>query len=308
MNTDNGKGFRIESGQKFRIKDFDPAWRGGKIYENLCREVVKGKALATLRESHIRLSKAQTKLWADGRFSVLVVLQAMDAAGKDGMIKHVLSGINPQGCSVTSFKQPSNSELAHSYLWRIAKQVPPRGHMTVFNRSHYEDVLVTRVHPELLLTSRTEGVELEKNGSVRDPGKAFWKQRFTDINNFEQHLAENGTLILKFFLNISKAEQKRRFLDRIEDPAKQWKFAAGDVTERQFWKDYMFAYEDAITATSTDFAPWYIIPADHKYVARAVLADILADGIERLGCQWPKPSRKHLSELADARAALTSEP
>lgn len=288
--------FLIKPGTRVRLKDFDPAWCGNGEYKRLGKEVLKSKAEALLRENQQRLTEAQGKLWAADAHSVLVILQAMDAAGKDGVVRHVMSGMNPQGCSVTSFKQPSTEELDHNFLWRIWKKVPGRGEIMVFNRSHYEDVLITRVHPELLRKSLLPGRKVDRQ---------FWKHRYEDINNFECHLARSGTVILKFFLHISKGEQKRRFLERIENPEKNWKFSASDVTERQYWDDYMSAYEQAITATSTRWAPWYVIPADHKFVARAAVADILWSSIERLNLQWPKPTGEQLGGLADAKAALT---
>ncbi len=291
--------FIVKPGTRVRLKNFDPAWCGSGAYRRLGREILKAKAEAILRENQARLAEAQSKLWAADAHSVLVILQAMDAAGKDGVVKHVMSGMNPQGCSVTSFKQPSTEELDHNFLWRIWKNVPSRGQIMVFNRSHYEDVLITRVHPELLQKAPLPGRKIDRE---------FWNHRYEDINNFEQHLARSGTLILKFFLHISKGEQKRRFLERIDNPEKNWKFSASDVTERQYWDDYMDAYEQAITATSTKWAPWYVIPADHKFVARAAVADILRSSIEKLDLQWPKPSREQLAGLADAKAALTRQP
>jgi PPK2 family polyphosphate:nucleotide phosphotransferase len=291
--------FLIQPGTRVRLKNFDPAWCGNGPYKRLGREILKAKAEAILRENQACLAEAQGKLWAANAHSVLVILQAMDAAGKDGVVKHVMSGMNPQGCSVTSFKQPSTEELDHNFLWRIWKNVPSRGQIMVFNRSHYEDVLITRVHPELLHKALLPGRKIDRE---------FWAHRYEEINNFEKHLARSGTLILKFFLHLTKGEQKRRFLERIENPEKNWKFSASDVTERQYWDDYMDAYEQALTATSTKWAPWYVIPADHKFVARAAVADILRSSIEKLDLQWPKPSREQLAGLADAKAALSRQP
>ncbi len=292
------RAFYVKPGSKVRLKDHDPAWCGGDQYKKLGTEVRKAKAEELLRENQGLLAAAQEKLWADNTRSVLIVVQAMDAAGKDGVVKHVTRGINPAGCNVISFKQPSVEELDHNFLWRIWKNVPSRGQITIFNRSHYEDVLVTRVHPEYV-----------KN--VLRPGHAvdgdFWDERFEDINNFERHLARNGTIILKFFLNVSLDEQKRRFLERVENPAKNWKFAASDVTERRYWKEYMKAYEQCIERTSTNWAPWYIIPADHKFVTRAAVADILRSAIDKLKLDWPKATKEQLAGLAEAKAALEAE-
>ena len=290
--------FFVKPGSKVRLKDHDPAWCGGGNYKRLGAEVRKAKAEELLRENQGLLAAAQERLWADNTRSVLVVVQAMDAAGKDGVVKHVTRGINPAGCNVISFKQPSAEEIDHNFLWRIWKNVPSRGQITIFNRSHYEDVLITRVHPEYVS-------KLVPPGQAADDD--FWKQRFTDINNFEHHLARNGTIILKFFLHVSRDEQKRRFLERIENPSKNWKFSASDVTERRYWKDYMRAYEQCIGATSTKWAPWYIIPADHKFVTRAAVADILRSAIDKLKLDWPKATKEQLAGLAEAKEALEGE-
>jgi len=224
-----------------------------------------------------------------------VVLQAMDTAGKDGTIKHVMSGLNPQGCTVHAFKQPSDQDLDHNFLWRYWDKVPERGRIGLFNRSYYEEVLVVRVHPELLARQRLP------------PGRRdahFWQERYDDINQFERHLARNGTVIVKFFLNISKAEQRRRLLARLDDPAKQWKFSAADLAEREYWDEYMRSYEDMLRATSTRWAPWYVIPADHKYVARALVAHILTRTVESLGLAYPRVSPAGRRALAAARRRL----
>jgi PPK2 family polyphosphate:nucleotide phosphotransferase len=231
-------------------------------------------------------------------YAVLVVFQAMDAAGKDGMIKHVMSGVNPQGCQVFAFKAPSAEELDHDFLWRCVKALPERGRIGIFNRSYYEEVLVVRVHPEILARQKLPPGKR---------GKGFWEDRYESINDLERHLVRNGTVILKFFLHVSKDEQRRRFLDRIEDPEKHWKFSAGDVAERDHWDDYMEAYEDAIRATSTAWAPWYVIPADHKWVARALVADVLATTIRDLGLEHPAPTTEQKRALAEARRRLLAE-
>jgi len=298
ISTKNHQAFYVKPGSSVRLKNHNPASFGGAEYKELGAEVRKAKAEELLRENQGKLAAAQEKLWADNTRSVLVVVQAMDAAGKDGVVKHVTRGINPAGCNVVSFKQPSTEELDHNFLWRIWKNVPSRGQITIFNRSHYEDVLVTRVHPEYLNRSLLPGQIIDDD---------FWEQRFNDINNFERHLARNGTIILKFFLNVSRDEQKRRFLERIENPSKNWKFAASDVTERRYWTDYMQAYEQCIEHTSTKWAPWYIIPADHKFVTRAAVADILRSAIDKLKLDWPKATKEQMAGLAEAKAALKGE-
>src|SRR4051794_14355295 len=227
--------------------------------EELGKDALKERARQVLDQNLEDLAEAQELLYADDRYSVLIVLQAMDAAGKDGTIKHVMSGVNPQGCQVFSFKKPSAEELDHNFLWRYMRCLPERGRIGIFNRSYYEDVLVVKVHPELL-----DGQKLPPGKR----GKSFWEARYEDINAFERHLVRNGTVILKFFLHVSKKEQKRRFLERLERPEKQWKFTAADLAERGYWSKYMEAYEDALSATSTRWAPWYIIPADHKWATR----------------------------------------
>jgi PPK2 family polyphosphate:nucleotide phosphotransferase len=227
---------------------------------------------------------------------VLIVLQAMDAAGKDGTIRHVMAGVNPQGCQVFSFKKPSAEELDHNFLWRYMKSLPERGRIGIFNRSYYEDVLVVKVHPEWL-----------GPGSPAEPTEKFWQQRYEDINNFEQHLARNGTLILKFFLHVSRDEQKRRFLERLTNPEKHWKFSDADLEEREHWKAYRKAFEDALSATSTKRAPWHVVPADRKYVSRAIVADIITTSIQGLGLKFPKVSEEKLVKLAEAKAKLEGD-
>jgi PPK2 family polyphosphate:nucleotide phosphotransferase len=229
---------------------------------------------------------------------MLVIFQAMDAAGKDGTIRHVLSGVNPQGCHVTSFKQPSDEELDHDYLWRCVKALPERGRIGIFNRSYYEEVIVVRVHPEILACQKLPPGKR---------GKSFWEERYEDISSFERYLSRNGTTIVKFYLHVSKEEQKRRFLSRIEDPEKRWKFSEKDVAERAFWDDYRSAYEDAISATSREWAPWYIIPADSKWAARCLVADVLATTIRSLNLEYPKLSKEQLAVLEKARKKLEAE-
>ena len=228
------------------------------------------------------LADVQDRLYAADDWSILIILQAMDAAGKDSTIKHVMSGVNPQGCQVYSFKQPSAEELDHNFLWRYARALPERGRIGIFNRSYYEEVLVVRVHPELVEAQRIPDAKVDDD---------FWSDRFADINAFERHLTRNGTVILKFFLHLSKDEQRKRFLKRLKDPKKQWKFSPGDLAERAYWDDYMKAYEEAISATSTKWAPWYIIPADHKWVSRALVARIVTNAIESLDLHYPEGDR-----------------
>ena len=290
--------FTIHASEKFRLKDHDTTWAGDKQTGPLDSDAMKKHAQMRLKQSVADLSDAQELLYAADRWSVLVVFQAMDAAGKDGTIRHVLSGVNPAGCSVHSFKQPSSEELDHTFLWRHMTRVPERGRIGIFNRSYYEDVLVVKVHQNILENTRLTTDQFDK---------AFWNARYEDINNFEQHLVRNGTIVLKFFLNVSKKEQKNRFLKRLETPEKQWKFNAGDIRERKFWDNYMIAYEEAINATSTKTAPWYVIPADNKWIMRMVVAEILATRIKDLGLKYPKVSSEAMKELALAKANLMAE-
>jgi PPK2 family polyphosphate:nucleotide phosphotransferase len=283
--------FRIDKPKKFRLSKHDTA-------ECCGLSIDKAEAKAMLAGGIERLSALQEKLYADGRWSVLIVLQAMDAAGKDSLIEHVMSGINPQGCEVHAFKAPSEEELKHDFLWRVAQRLPRKGHIGIFNRSHYEEVLTVRVHPEHL-----ERQKLPKQFT----GKDIWQQRFKDIRAFEEHLARNGTLILKFFLNVSHDEQSKRLLDRIEEPAKRWKFSMGDIAERNLWPKYMDAYEDAIRETSRPEAPWFVVPADNKWFTRLVVAGAIVDGMERLDLQFPKVEGKALKELHEVRKALLAE-
>jgi PPK2 family polyphosphate:nucleotide phosphotransferase len=283
--------YRIDKPRKFKLADHDPADCSGLSID-------KSDAKALLEEGVKRLSDLQERLYADGRWSVLVVLQAMDAAGKDSVIEHVMTGVNPQGVDVHPFKQPSHEELDHDFLWRAAKVLPPRGKIGIFNRSYYEEVLVVRVHPELIANERLP---------ADMTGKHLWKTRFRQIRDFERRLAENGTLVLKFFLNVSKDEQRKRFLDRIDQPAKRWKFSMGDVAERKLWDKYMDAYADMIEHTSTDEAPWFVVPADNKWFTRLVVAAALVDALDGLKLEFPKVEGKALKELEQARKALTAE-
>ena len=255
-----------------------------------------------LRQGVERLSQLQNVLYAQDKFSLLIIFQAMDAAGKDSTIKHVMSGINPQGCNVISFKAPSMEELDHAYLWRCMKVTPAKGDIGIFNRSYYEEVLVTRVHPEILANQK-----LPIDYSKVTPDHSLWLQRYTDINNFEKYLTNNGTLVLKFFLNVSKEEQKRRFLKRIEDPEKNWKFSERDVEERNFWDNYQSAYEQAFFHTSTALAPWYIIPADHKWFMQLVVCQIIGDKLNSLGIEYPKLTKKQLENIEKGKRLLLNE-
>jgi PPK2 family polyphosphate:nucleotide phosphotransferase len=284
------KPFLIEDGSHFRLKDFDPAdTLGLKSKEHAKESLERGIA---------RLAKLQEKLYAQDRWAILMILQGMDAAGKDSTIKHVMSGVNPQGCDVNAFKAPSPEELQHDYLWRTSRSLPERGKIGIFNRSYYEEVLAVRVHPELLARQKIPGALVTNS---------IWRKRFEDINAFERYLSGNGIVVLKFFLHLSKKEQKRRFLERLEEPAKNWKFSLSDALERQHWDKYMRAYEDMIRNTSTKHAPWYIIPADHKWFARLVVAEATIDALNCLDLAFPKMDSQKRKELKDSRTALEHE-
>jgi len=283
-------GFRIAEGTRFRLKDFDPAETLGlKSKEHAQEALDRGIA---------RLSERQEQLYAQDRWGILVILQAMDAAGKDSTIKHVMSGVNPQGCSVTSFKAPSAEELDHHFLWRTQRFLPERGKIGIFNRSYYEEVLVVRVHPELLA--------LEKMPAALVTDK-IWQERFEDINAHERHLSRNGIVVLKIFLNLSKKEQQKRFLERLDKPEKHWKFSENDVLERRHWNEYMRAYEEMIRNTSTKHAPWYVIPADHKWFTRLAVAEVIVHALDALDLSFPKVSADREKELQKARRALKHE-
>ncbi len=285
------KRFRVDNPDKFRLSDCDPAECYGLTVD-------KKESNAMLKEGIERLTEQQERLYACNRWSVLIILQAMDAAGKDSVIKHVMAGLNPQGVEVHSFKQPSAEELDHNFLWRAARHLPERGRIGIFNRSYYEEVLVVRVHPELLEQQKLPETLM---------GKDIWQQRFNDICAFERHLARSGTLILKFFLHVSKEEQRKRFLDRIDEPAKRWKFSMNDVTERKIWDEYQHAYEDMIRQTSRAEAPWFVVPADHKWFTRMVVAGVLVQELQALGLDFPKVRGKALKELQKAGRALKAE-
>ncbi|HAX48709.1 MAG TPA: polyphosphate kinase 2 family protein [Ignavibacteria bacterium] len=284
----------VKPGSRVKLSEYDTRYTGD--FED------KEDAAEMLAKDIARLAELQDMLYAMNKYSLLVVIQAMDAAGKDGTIKYVMTGVNPQGCNVTSFKQPSAEELEHDFLWRINKAMPKRGMIAIFNRSHYEEVLVTRVHPEYILGQNIPGID-----SVDKVDKKFWQKRFEIINNFEKQAYENGTIILKFFLNVSKEEQKKRFLARIEEPEKNWKFSASDVKERQLWDKYMRAFEDAIENTSSEYAPWYIIPADRKWFMRAAIGDIIVGTLEKMDLAYPTISEKGKQELEEAKVIILKE-
>jgi len=281
------KAYRVDDGQRFRLKDFDPADHGGLHSEE--------HAAAALQKGIDQLRDLQDKLYAQDRWALLLVFQGMDAAGKDGIIKHVMSGVNPEGCQVYSFKQPSTEELNHDYLWRCQRQLPERGRIGIFNRSYYEEVLVVRVHPELLQQQRIP---------PSLTGKKIWEQRFEDICGLERYLSQNGIVVRKFFLNLSKKEQASRFLARLDEPEKNWKFSASDIHEREFWHDYQQAYEDVIRNTATAAAPWYVVPADHKWFSRLVVASAIVETLEDLKLSYPKVDAAKRKELAEARQLL----
>ena len=282
--------FRVNSGKHFRLKDFDPGDTGHwKSKEN---------AQETLKEQVARTSELQDRLYAQDTWALLLIFQAMDAAGKDGAIKHVMSGVNPQGCEVHSFKAPSPEELQHDFLWRTTRALPERGHIGIFNRSYYEEVLVVRVHPPLLDNQKIPPSLVDKK---------IWDERFEDIRCFERHMARSGTMIRKFFLNVSRKEQKRRFLDRLNEPEKNWKFSAGDVLERQCWDDYQESYEDMIRNTATKHAPWYVVPADNKWFTRLVISTVIVDTLESLDLEYPKVDQEKRKKLEEARKQLAKE-
>lgn len=285
------KKYRIDNPDEFRLADYDPGDCCGL-------EIEKDEAKDMLADSIKRLSDLQEMLYAQDRWAVLSVFQAMDAAGKDGVIKHVMSGINPQGCQIFSFKAPSSQELDHDFMWRTTVNTPERGRIGIFNRSYYEEVLVVRAHPEILARQKLPPKLL---------GKDIWKQRFEDIRAFEKYQARNGMLIMKFFLHVSKEEQAKRFLERIDDPSKNWKFSFGDVEERKLFDDYMRYYEEMIRETSRDHAPWFVVPADKKWFTRLVVASAMVEGLESLSLHYPEVDAATRAELQKARAALAAD-
>jgi len=282
--------FRITDGERFRLSDYDPG--------ETCGVKDKREASKLLREGIEWLAHEQDMLYAQDRWSLLLVFQAMDAAGKDSTIKHVMSGVNPQGCQVFSFKQPSQEELSHDFLWRYSSRLPERGKIGIFNRSYYEEVLVVRVHEAILKRQKIPQSLV---------GEGIWDERLADIAHFEDYLTRQGVVILKFFLQVSREEQKKRFMKRLDRPEKNWKFSESDVHERKFWDDYMRAYEEAICASATEHAPWFVVPADHKWFTRLVVAAAIVEAVERLELTYPKIDDEKKNELAAARAALEHE-
>lgn len=283
--------FRVPPGKKISLKDYDPADTGGLVKK-------KEDAAKLLQEGVQLLSEYQDKLYAQDTHALLIILQAMDAAGKDSVIKHVMSGLNPQGCQVYSFKTPSTEELDHDYLWRHFKALPARGRIGIFNRSHYEELLVVRVHPELLMRERLPAEARTKE---------IWKSRFEEVNNFEEYLIANGIVVIKLFLNVSKEEQRKRFLGRIDQPQKNWKFSLSDAKERAFWDAYMKAYEEVFNHTSTAWAPWYVIPADHKWFTRLAVAAIVVAKMQEINPDYPRVSQEQEQELLKAKEVLLNE-
>ena len=289
----------IESHESFVLKNHDTKWAGPKkIQKHWSEKEIRKAAKKQLKKNLDYLSEAQELLYASNKHSLLLIFQAMDAAGKDGTIKHVMTGVNPQGCHVSSFKKPSAKELEHNFLWRYMKQMPERGMIGIFNRSYYEEVLVVKVHPKFLEPQLLPG----NVGS-----EEFWNSRYEDINNMEKHLTHNGTVILKFFLNVSKAEQKRRFMERLDNPEKHWKFSENDLVERGYWDDYMNAFETAINATSTEWAPWFVIPADYKWGMRTIVSQIITETILSLDLEFPEVSPEKEKRLQEARTHLLAE-
>jgi PPK2 family polyphosphate:nucleotide phosphotransferase len=281
--------FRVNDGKHFRLKQYDPGHTGHWRSKEHAEEAVQ--------EGISRTAELQDKLYAQDSWALLLIFQALDAAGKDGAIKHVMSGVNPQGCQVHSFKAPSEVELHHDFLWRTTRELPERGHIGIFNRSYYEEVLVVRVHPEILKSQKTPPSLV---------GKKIWEERFEDICGFERHMARSGTVIRKFFLHLSKKEQKKRFLARLEEPEKNWKFSASDIHERKYWDDYQNAYEEMIRATSTKDAPWYVVPADNKWFSRLVISTVIIETLESLDLSYPKVDEAKLKELKAAKKILES--
>jgi PPK2 family polyphosphate:nucleotide phosphotransferase len=288
--TKLAKSYRIDDGKHFRLKDYDPADTG--------RWDSQERAEEKMQKDITRLEDLQSKLYAQDRWALLLIFQAMDAAGKDGTIKRVMSGVNPEGCEVYSFKTPSETELQHDFLWRTTQRLPERGHIGIFNRSYYEEVLVVRVHSDVLKNEKTPPSLVTKD---------VWKERFEDIHGFERHMARNGTVIRKFFLHLSKKEQKARFLARLDEPKKNWKFSAADIREREFWDDYQAAYEEMIRHTATKHAPWYVVPANNKWFTHLVVAAAIVETLEELNLSYPKVDAAKRKELETARQMLVKK-
>ena len=293
--------FKVSPGKKTSLKAYDSGWIpkwAKKQEEKEDKKAVKEQASAILEANRQKLVEMQELFWASDTYSMLIILQGMDAAGKDSTIRHVMSGVNPQGCQVTAFKTPSEEELNHDFLWRHTKALPERGRIGIFNRSYYEDVLIVKVRPEVL-----EKTKLPPEAE----GKLFWNQRYEDINMFERHLVRNGTVVLKFFLNVSEKRQKQRLLKRLEDPDKNWKFSLTDLSERTKWDAYMEAYEDMLNQTSTEWAPWYVIPADKKWVTHASISEIIVSQIKKLDLKYPVLSPEQYAALEKAKVELEKE-
>ena len=284
------KSYRIDDGKHFQLRDYDPADTGH------WRSVEQAKE--QLQKDVARMEDLQAKLYAQDRWALLLIFQAMDAAGKDGTIKHVMSGVNPEGCQVTSFKTPSDTELQHDFLWRTTEHLPERGHIGIFNRSYYEEVLVVRVHPQVLKSEKVPPALVTKD---------IWKERFEDIRSFERYMARNGTVIRKFFLHLSKKEQKKRFLARLDEPEKHWKFSEADIHERDYWDDYQDAYEDMIRHTTSKHAPWYVVPADNKWFTHLVVSAAIVETLEELDLAYPKVDAAKQKEIQAARRILTKK-
>jgi PPK2 family polyphosphate:nucleotide phosphotransferase len=295
------KEFKLPVGKVISLKAYDSVWLpkwAQNIKEKGGKKEVKGQAFKLLEDDRQKLAGLQELLWASDTYSMLIILQGMDAAGKDSTINHVMSGVNPQGCQVTSFKTPSTEELDHDFLWRYTKLLPERGRIGIFNRSYYEDVLIVKVRPEVLDKQKLP---------PKEDGKNFWVQRYDDINMFERHLVRNGTVVLKFFLNVSKKEQKKRLLERLERPDKAWKFSLTDLSERSKWTDYMEAYEDMLNKTSTEWAPWYLIPADKKWVTHASISEVIISQLRKLDLKYPVLSKEQCAAFEKAKAELEKE-
>jgi PPK2 family polyphosphate:nucleotide phosphotransferase len=295
--------FEVPVGKAINLADCDPAWvpkwaRKQQGDETNSKKDIKKEALSLLEDSRQNLVELQELFWASNTYSMLIVLQGMDAAGKDSTISHVMSGVNPQGCQVTAFKTPSAEELSHDFLWRYNKALPEKGHIGIFNRSYYEDVLIVKVRPEVLAKA---------NLPADAQGKQFWSQRYEDINLFERHLVRNGTVVLKFFLHVSKKEQKQRLLDRLKKPDKEWKFSITDVSEREKWSDYMDAYQDMLNNTSSEWAPWHVIPSDKKWVAHWLISETIVSHMKKLDLKYPVLSKADCDALAKAKAELEKD-
>jgi PPK2 family polyphosphate:nucleotide phosphotransferase len=293
----DSESLRVPLGKKINLTDYDAGWVP-KWAKKENKQTLRQHAAAVLDANKQELIGMQELLWASNTYAMLIILQGMDAAGKDGTIRHVMSGVNPQGCQVKSFKTPTEEELDHDFLWRHNKALPERGSIGIFNRSYYEDVLIVKVRPEILAKQQLPPA---------NHGDDFWPNRYQDINNFEQHLVRNGTIVLKFYLNLSKKQQKRRLLKRLDDPDKEWKFSLGDLQERSKWSDYMAAYEEMLNQTNTPWAPWYVVPADKKWVTHAVVSEVLVNQIKKLHLSYPVLSKPQKEALKQARAELQKE-